>query len=186
MKKIAFLCLINLLSACSYQIKTTTDYRPEVDLTALQTFAPFPVETKREVIDIYHDRIKNALIRTLEAKGLKQAEESQADTLVAFRLVAATKTRQRVIITGGNGWYYGSYYYVPAVNASSIYVDDIEYKSGDLMIDFIDPKDRSVVFRAVASANFDAAKTPQQRDRLVSDMVDTMLADFPPSSPQNQ
>ena len=184
MKKIAIICLIGLLSACSYQIKTSTDYRPEVNLTTLKTFAYFPAEAK-EVIDIYHDRVKNALTRALAAKGLKPAEESQADTLVTFRLVAETVSQQRVTITGG-GWHYGSYDYGTAINASPIYVDNIEYKVGNLIIDFIDPKDRKVVFHAVASTSFDAAKTPGQRDKLVSDMVDKMLADFPPSQHPSQ
>ncbi len=171
------LCLF--LSACGDNIKTASDYRPNVDFASLKTFAFLKFENT-EYQQIWQDRVRDAIARELEAKGMRKVEEDQADVLVAYHIFAESKQKQRVTSTGGGYYYYGRRYYGPSVTVGTTYVENIDYKVGNVVADFIDPISKDVIYNAKASTKIDDARTPEDRNMLINAAVEKMFREYPP------
>jgi hypothetical protein len=172
------LMLIIMLGACSNGIKTRNDYRPEVDFTTLKTYQYLSFSEEPKTQDIYSDRVKTALNNTLKAKGLTQ-KEADADLLIAYHIFTDTKEQERITTTGG-GIYYGRSYMGPTLNMGTTYVDKVEYRVGNLVVDFIEPESRKVLWHGEAEANVDDARTPEERTAMIQAAVDQLLESFPP------
>ena len=179
-KKIAVLGLCLWMFACGNNIKTSNDYRTEVQFSELTLYSFLPFDSSA-VKNIDQDRIKKSLTDELALKGLTAVEESEANVLIAYHVFTETLQKQRVTTTGGS-YYYGRRHYGPSINMGTTYIDNIDYKVGNLIVDFIEPKSRKVLYHAEASSKVADAKTPEDRRRLIDQAVKEMLADYPPKA----
>jgi hypothetical protein len=175
---VLIICWLSI--SCSQTIQTEYDYRPEVDFSQFSQYSFLPFASQgSETID--QSRIKQALSQALSAKGLQAVPEDQADVLIAYHVFTETKQKQRLTSTGGN-YYYGRRYYGQSINMGTTVIEQIDYKLGHLVVDFISPDERKVLYHAEAAAQVGDVKTPQQRTKLIQQAVDEMLAQYPPES----
>ena len=166
-----------LLCACAPAIKVTQDWDPSAKLDALRTWAwqpGFPRATGDPRLDseLLNARIKSALESGLAAKGFTAAPSPErADFSVAYHLALAEKLDARTVYRGYGpygGWYGGA----------TTYVD--QYEVGVLLVDFIDPKAKTVIWRGAAQSRVNESRDPEERQALIQAAVDKLLAQFPP------
>ena len=178
-KRLGLLSLCLFLFACGDNIKTSNDFRPETSFSTLTQYAFLPFEANG-VQDIDQDRIKDALTDELTKKGLVAVPEKDADVLIAYHVFTQNKQKQRVTSTGGGSYYYGRRYYGGSIGMGSTYVTNIDYKVGHLVVDFVAPDNRKVLYHAEASTKVGDVNTPEDRKLLIVEAVKKMLAEYPP------
>ena len=178
-KKLSVLSLCLLMFACGDNIKTSNDYRPETQFSQLTHYAFLAFETDG-IQNIDQDRIKDALAQELNEKGMTLASEADANVLVAYHVFTKTKQKQRVTSTGSS-YYYGRRYYGSSIGMGTTYVDTVDYKVGHLVVDFLAPDNRKVLYHAEASTKVGDVNTPEDRKLLIQQAVKKMLAEYPPA-----
>jgi len=55
-----------------------------------------------------------------------------------------------------------------------------ENKEGTLVLDFVDAKTKSLLWRATASAAVSPAVSPEEQQQRINEVIAEMLAHFPP------
>jgi hypothetical protein len=74
---------------------------------------------------------------------------------------------------GPYGRYWGGYWGYGGV---SVY----KYEEGTLIIDFVEPNSKNLLWRGAAKSEIDNARTPEKRDKMINDSVQEILKHFPP------
>ena len=180
-KTVFSLLLLSFLVACGDNIQVENDYDPKFNFKAIKSYS-FVEFVDDDVTRLMQNRVEQALSDKMAALNYQESSAEQADILVAFHLITKIKQRQRVTTTDPGFDYYGRRYYGPSINMSVSHIDTIDYKVGSLIIDFIDPDSRNVVYHAGASAILSDVKTPDERMQLIRAAVDKALQEYPPTS----
>lgn len=177
----AFACW--LLAACS-PIKVRHDYDQDVNFTEYQTYKWVEQDTQAEGDaksakmrnDLLDKRIRSAVDKQLEGKGLKLVAE-QPDLLVTY--FTGVDEKIRVMDRGYRyGAYYGSGYSYYGLGTPA--VDVYQYKVGNLIIDLIDSKTNKLVWRGSAEAVVDETASSREREERIQEAVSKILSDYPP------
>ncbi|MFT5520344.1 MAG: hypothetical protein ACI9IA_000935 [Enterobacterales bacterium] len=182
--------LLTCLTACS-TVKTSSDYNKDSDFTSYKTFSWLTktdsnVASNATVVNqIMDERIRSSINRQLGVQGYQKLD-SIADLNINYSVL----TQDNVDITSHNtyggfapawGWR-GGYGHrgmsVGMAGYSDIEVDN--YKSGTLIIDFIDPKTNQLIWRGMGSKRIPSSTTPEKLDKLVNLVVESILKNFPP------
>jgi hypothetical protein len=167
------------LTACAPSIQVTQDYDPGAKLGALRTWAwqpgiVQPSGDPRLDSGLLNARVKSALEAGLAAKGFSAAKSAEvADFTVAYHLAVDERLDARTIYSGYSpysGW----------GGTARTYVD--QYEVGILLVDFIDPRTDTVIWRGTAQTRVNERRDPEERQALVRAAVDKLLSQFPPSS----
>jgi hypothetical protein len=61
-------------------------------------------------------------------------------------------------------------------------VSAFQYEEGSLILDFVDPQTKQLIWRGSAKAEVDDVKTPEKREALIDEAVQKILKNFPPPS----
>jgi hypothetical protein len=161
-----------VLSSCS-SIEVTNDYDSSVDFNALKSWSWHAVATvpndPDSVVTLTEARVRSAIESELTGRGYPEVP-SGGSFLVAYHAMI----RERIEAGAdpyGYGWRHG--YMGPNV---------MTYEEGTLLIDFIDPKSKSMIWRGTASAVVDPADSTEKREKRIRDAVKKVLAKFPPKS----
>lgn len=155
-------------------ISVSHDYDPQANFSDLKTFAWVAFPQNVEINQLTVRRIKNAVSNELLAKGLQESS-SNPDILIAMH----GTTQEKLDITDWGysaGAYYGGGYW----GGRNIDVD--QYTEGTLILDFIDSKSKSLVWRGVAKGAVDPSLTPEQRTERINQGAAKLMAQFPPAS----
>ena len=166
------------MSGCS-SLKIHTDYDPGVDFARLQSYAWLPDPSSptgdpRLDSSLLHARVRRAVDSQLAARGHREASPDEADFLVAYHVALETKLDVDTIDYGyGYGWghWYGG-------TRSSTRVR--EYEQGTLLLDFVDPKTRQLLWRGSSSARIRPDSSPEEHQKRADEAVAAMLERFPP------
>jgi hypothetical protein len=119
-------------------------------------------------------RIKYAVDHQLGANGLRKTSNNP-DFHIATHVGSKDKVR---VTTWGYGYApYGRY---GAGYWGSGRVDVHQYEEGSLILDFVDPKSKNLIWRGSVKAQIDRATTPKSRDKLINEAVTKILKNFPP------
>jgi hypothetical protein len=183
MRRIPALLALTALAACS-GMKIRSDYDPAVDFSVFQTYAwlapPPPADPAAMVVntDLLTQRVRRAVDANLGARGMRLVPEGEASLLVTHHV----NIEQRLEVnTVHYGYGYGAWYdhggYYGGIYADT-YVD--QYEVGTLVIDFIDPGTRQLVWRGTAQSRLRDSSTPEQREQRVREAVDRILEKYPP------
>jgi hypothetical protein len=155
-----------LLGGC---VTTSATTSPNANLGHYRTFSffrPTEVHPKQATFErspagqVVQDRIAS----DLQSKGLTQTSDNP-DLLVAYH----TKTQEKTDVTD---WGYGGFYWGGPGNVT---VD--QYTQGTLVVDFIDPKTKQIVWRGTASAIVNNPDNPDT-GKLAS-AVDKLMKKYP-------
>jgi hypothetical protein len=165
-----------LLSGCA-GIQVTTDYDPAVDLTTLRNYAWMKGQQARQSdprIDnsLLDTRIRNAIDAELAGKGFEVMGADQADFLVGYHAAVQKKIDAYTMSN--------SYGYRPGWGTGYSDIHVYEYEEGSLVIDFVDPKTKNLLWRGAAQAEVNRSLTPEKRETRIRTAVEKILARFPP------
>lgn len=187
-KALAVFLTCLMVPGCS-SLQVSVDYDPAARFAELRSYdwAPIPQEKAGDpVIDtdtLLRQRIVSAVDGELARRGYRKTPHNP-DFLTTFFF-----TRQRAWSTsvypyypfyggffGGpyygywGGWYYPGYY--------GTYLR--EYDEGLLVIDFLDPASRKLLWRGMVRDYLRFQETPETRDLRINEAVVAVLQRFPP------
>ena len=178
--------LLTVLSgfALSLSAKTTVDFDPSIDFSKFKTFAYLGGVENLVAIQIDPDliniRFHRMVVRELEKKGLHEVNAGQNPDLIV-RYWANPETSVDVTVMGNWGPY-GPYIgkdWAPVYEA----VASSSHHLGTLILDFIDPKAKALVWRAYLVRKMsDPDKDPKKAEEEFSDSFKS----FPPSEKEKE
>ena len=184
---ISLLLLIStLLAACS-GIQVSQDYTPTADFSSLKTYRWSADTLKKEKATegnnpLLNSRIHNAMDTKLAAMGYRLTEQPSADFLVSYQ----TDVRQRLTSDGTSGVFsvgfghFGNFGAIGIGTGTSIRDED----EAALMIDIIDSKDNSLLWRGVSTRYVYTHNDPEELTKTINAHVDAILNQFPPGKPK--
>jgi len=170
------------LVGCS-GIRIDTDYDPAADFSTLKTWAWVPASARRGgdpriVNDLVDARIRAAVEAGLASRGYRKVS-SGSDFVVTYHAGLERKIQvDRLYGSGGYYPYRDWHYYGGGETVVR------EYDEGTLLLDVIDAKQKTLVWRGSARAVVDEAATPEQREAKIRAAVEKMLDRFPPQGPK--
>jgi hypothetical protein len=159
--------LIVVVMGCS-SYRVSQDYDTGADLAALRTYdwmhppeeAPGGVQETMERNTLIDTRVKNAVTEQLAAKGLRRDPKSP-DFLIAYQISTKEKVRVR------------NYTFVSDKRLQT-------YEEGTLVLDFVAPNGKDLLWRGVAQRTLDDRPTPEKTEKRINGAVEEILRDFPP------
>lgn len=157
---------------CS-EIKVKMDYDSEVDFTRYKTYRWInkskkqPRKKAMAAYTLLDKRVKSAVERELMTKGMQKLVSGKPDLLVNFQVSA----KEKVDVTH-YGYGYGRRGYWRAGG-----VDVHRYKEGTLILDFIDPEIKQLIWRGWATS---VVGDPEKRNEMINKSIEKMLKKYPP------
>ena len=178
-RAIVALGTVLIVGACS-GISTSSDYDPAVDFTNYATYTW--LDTEGDDIDaITNSRIMTSIDAAMVARGLQKGG-ANADLAVGYQVTSAERRSYNTVNTGWGGGYggYGWGGYGMSMGTSTTYENT--WQEGTLLIGMFDAGTKSLVWTGTATAALDASRSPEERQKIVSEAVEKMMKDFPPGS----
>ena len=175
MARISWVVLLIPLAAGCSPISVTYDYDPDIDFSKMKTYAWYMAPPGTPSVDsLTQQRIVRAVEDGLEARGFRKAEEGAADVKVHAMASINERIRSQPVTIGvGYGWPAG---YIGAREG----VEVTSYEEGTLILDFIAPATKSLMWRGTAKAAVDRDRKPEEREARIREAVGKILQAFPP------
>lgn len=160
-------------------VRVMSDYDPETDFSAYRTYAWLPTTpeaTGHPRLDspMVQERVRRGIDRALTQKGYGVGGE-KADFFVTYHLAVDRKLDVRTMDRS----VYGRYGYRISIPETTVQ----EYDEGSLIVDVVDSARKQVVWRGVGSGRLrgtSGTQDPVDLEQRVYEVVDEVLADFPP------
>lgn len=188
-KTLSIVLVVLHFSACA-TYRVSVDYDPAINLATLKHYAWKP-ETGDKAGDLlidtdtlFRQRVTNAIDGELTRRGYRKSENSP-DFLVSFFYTRERKVDSSSLyypyyggFFGGpysgywGGWYYPGYY--GGANLMR------EYDEGLLVIDFLNPRTRKLLWRGMVRDYIRFQEEPETRERRIYQSVAAALERFPP------
>jgi hypothetical protein len=159
------------LGGCS-SLRVSTDYAPGTDFSQYKTFTVKPGKLPMSQFEV--ERVEAALTHALEARGLKRVADG-GDLSVFTHFQTGKETRYDTTGygygVGYHGWYGGG--------MSSTTVTEIP--TGTFVVDLVDAKTTTMVWRGIANDSISTSATPEERQEKADRVFQTLFAEFPPA-----
>ena len=170
-----------VLVGCSSTPKVNVDYDPAFNFQSIRTYHVVDHNTAAFVgqqgTTLGEQRITDALVRELNARGLRPARDVKADIIVTFHVVSQDKTR---VTTYNNHYGYTGYRRGYAYGwGGPTNVDVRQYTEGTLIVDLVEPRQKRVVWRGGTSTVV-RDRTTAEREELINSHVAAIMAQLPP------
>lgn len=165
--------LLCLLSVTACTVKPATDYNVDQDFSQYKDFAFAPL-AEDVVLSIDEQRIQAELVKQLQNKGLLAVELEQADMRVAYRIDEASELEA---IGGNFSFGVGSRHSMIGVSSPDRYK---ERRYGKLVLEFIDPKTKSLIWRSISQSKLTETMSPEKRAAFIQKQLSLMLENYPP------
>jgi hypothetical protein len=155
------LFLLVAVPACrGIDVRTTHD--PEVDFAKLQTYA-FAAAPPQATTAVGDTSLIGLIGANLEAKGLRRSDQNP-DVLVAVHRSISGSVNTTSLGYEMHGGRMRSY----------------ALQEGTLVVDLVDPKRKTSIWRGTATGAFRADQDQESRRAMLSDLLREMFADYPP------
>ena len=167
--------ILTIFTGCA-SLKVNHDYDPGVNFDALKTYDWIPMEENTGASSqLIVKRIVHTVNTTLSAKGLK-LNPDHPDFLIGMQISGKSS------YGGSTGL--GASVGIP-VGKMNIRVGGggskaREKREGTLVLDFIEPQSKSLIWRGTATSTINPNATPQDQQALIDKAVSQMLSHFPP------
>ena len=162
-------CAVVLVSAGCSSISVNHDYDPQVNFSQYRTFSWLPIPAKATTNQLVVGRIKDAVTRQLEAKGILLVSQN-ANFLIAMH----GTTQEKLDI---QDWGYSS---PRAAYWGQRDISVQQYTEGTLIVDFIDAQSKQMFWRGVAKGAVDPGASPEKRSKRINEGVAKLLEKYPP------
>jgi Domain of unknown function (DUF4136) len=182
--QLAMVVTVLALSACANMPQVRASYDRTADFTQYKTFAFMsPLATDRSGYQsLVSQELKADTRREMEARGLRM-DNNSPQLLINFNAALVDKMRvssSPVLVSGGLGFYGGSYYGYRsgAYSPWPQYVDETvvsNYKEGTLNIDVIDAARKQLVWEGVVT---DRSVTQEELANLPTSINNAVIAAF--------
>jgi hypothetical protein len=153
---------------CTPAIHVRTAYDERVDLQRLRRFAMLepnkPVPTPGNVDPFTMQRLRQMVFNELVSRGYRPVEPEDAQFLVS--VLGGVQGRVEVY---HYGYPYSYRWYGPQYDVR-------RYDEGTIIVDFVDPVERAVVWRGVGMTRV----TEETSDERLGEVVSRILSEFPP------
>lgn len=124
---------------------------------------------------LVHQRVVNAVDVQMALKGLQQVQgDATPDVLVAYH---AAFDRNLQVTGFGSGW--GPYRFAGTRTVSA---RAEEIVVGTMVVDVIDAKTNTIVWRATATKDIDMNAKPEKRDKNISRTAAKLFKNYPPKA----
>ena len=177
--KIVLLVFIMLLVGCS-SMSVTRDWDPNFNFSQFQTFAI--LENDQDVNRLIDQRILDAIVTTLTAKGFEQVDTPEkAHLAIGYQLATEARRSYQTMHAswGGRGFRSHRSHWGGHMGTSRTTV--FNYTVGTLVIAAFETENKELVWEGSASSTaIDSATGAEQRNKLINDAVQKILQDFPP------
>jgi hypothetical protein len=176
MKNIMLVFMLCFAAAGYAAPAVTSDYDTAADFDALKTFDWMPATGNAAGDELLVKRIRSTVDAQLQAKGRTMSADNP-DFLIGMELSGQT-------ITGGSvgvGMSVG----IPVGRRGSLSVGggksrSSEKKEGTLVMDFVDAKTKSLIWKATVTDAVDPSASAEQKQKKIDEVIAAMLAQFPP------
>jgi hypothetical protein len=170
MKPISLFGLLLLLSSASSVLaqKVAVDWDHDADFSKYRTYAW--IESKSPGNDLAAKRIIAAIDSQLTAKGLQKTQQNDADLAVVYNVGA----KERVSVQGYD-YGYGRYRW----GGGTVRYDTTAYTEATVVVDLVDAKARSLVWRGTASDT--VSDKPEKNEKKIQKAAEKMFKKYPPS-----
>ena len=178
-KIVLVLICIGFLVSCSKTYSVKSNYDRQVNFADLKTYDWLPVPEGATLDKQAIPRIKNAVNAELQSKGLAIAS-NDPDFLIAEHVGSQTKIET-------TDWGYG---YRPNRETLGGYGSGSsgaskpttrQYEEGVLILDFVDPKTKEMIWRGSVKAEIQKGNTPEKSEKLINEAVKKILRNYPPA-----
>ncbi|HET7362314.1 MAG TPA: DUF4136 domain-containing protein [Burkholderiales bacterium] len=162
-------------------VDVTFDYDTAANFDALKSYNWMPAAGNAAGDELLVKRIKSSLDTQLQAKGRVPAAAGP-DFLIGMQLSGKS--------TYGGSTGVGVSVGIPVGRAGRVSVGGgksqaIEKKEGQLVLDFVDAKTKSLLWRATAAGAVNPGQTPEQQQQRINGVIAQMLSQFPPGKKAN-
>jgi hypothetical protein len=161
-----------------------TDFDPQADFSRYQTFVVLEEAGDNSAPGFWDARIKNAIARTLTAKGWRQVDAAEeADAAVGYQLTTEERSSYQTVSTGWGGYGYGrgSWYGGTMGGMASSTTTERRYDVGTLIVAVFDVAQEQMIYQSTASGEIDQRQRgPEQAQARANEVLDKMLENFPP------
>jgi len=176
LRHVLLVCGGVLLAAGCATLNADYDYDASVDFSKLHTYGWLPRDPGSSTQELTVKRIQNAVNSKLQAKGLTLTSDNP-DFLIAMQLSGKT--------TYGGSTGVGASVGIPVGRAGTISVGGGKSKphektEGTLVLDFVDAKTQSLVWRGTATAAVQPKTSPEEQQERINKVIAEMLSRFPP------
>lgn len=149
----------------------TYDFDKAADFARFKTYAWIPGTNLRD--ELNHKRIVNAVDAQLASKGLRKGDtDANPDLLVAYH---ASFNRDLEISGLSSGW--GGYRFGPN-RVGKARVEQILI--GTLVVDMVDARSKTIVWRGVATREVDVKASPEKREKNINKAAEKLFKNYPP------
>lgn len=168
---IAAVTAVAILSTSAAAQEVSYDFDTSTDFSSLHSYTwvrGTPVHD-----DLSHKRVVVAIESQLAAKGLHQADgRENADVLVAYHAVFA---RDLAIHGMSSSW--GGYRLLRSGTARAEQV-----VVGTLVVELIDAKTGSTIWRGIATRDVDVKAGPEKREKSINKAAEKLFKHYPPTT----
>jgi hypothetical protein len=174
----ALILLTASLIACS-SISVSSDYDVTVDFDSLRSYDWTPkVEAEdddpRLNNSLLDGRVRRAVDYELAQRGFERDVEGSPDFWVTYHVGFDRKLD--VTTVQSYPGYYGGYRNWGGYSETRVR----EYDEGSLLIDVVDPKNETLIWRGSAFAPLRERATPEERTARIDEVVGAVMKKFPP------
>lgn len=177
-KILLVLLVCGFVISCSptYGVKSVHD--KEVKFKDFKTYDWMKVQEETQMNEKVVQRVQNAVNKELKAKGLMMRSDDP-DFFIAQHVGKRSKVQ---VSDYGYGYrphredlagYGGGWNQKPTTRS---------YDEGVLILDFVDPQSKEMIWRGSIKADLHKVNTEEKRIRLINEAVKKILARFPPTS----
>lgn len=165
-----FALLVFLPVTATWAQKVTIDYAHDFDFSGVKTFTYVDTPDSNARNELDDARIRNAIIRQLEERGLEQVE-SGGDIMVTYHVTTTENTTFDTTYYGYGGWGPGwGHWGGPAMATSS--TTSYTYIDGTLIVDAYEPAEKKLVWHG--SSTVTVKDNPEKRSKQVDKILDKM------------
>lgn len=173
--RLLLVCSSILLTFACASLDVKYDYDPGADFTKLKTFGWLPLEPGAQVPELTVKRIQNAVNAQLKAKGLVPTADNP-DFLIGIQVSGKTVHGGSVGVGASIGIPVGR----GSVSIGGGKSREQEKREGTLVLDFVAPNDRSVLWHGTATGTVHPDAPPEDQDKRINHAVEEMLTHYPP------
>ncbi len=168
----AALAALAFATACS-TLQVNTDYDPGTDFGQYKTFTLKHGSTAKNSFAV--ERFEEALANALAARGLSRVPEG-GDVSLYSHFVIGKDTQLNTTGYGYGGW--GGWRWGGGMQTTTVQ----QIPTGTLVVDLVDAKTSSAVWRGIAKDQISTTATPEERQKKASEVCQALFENFPPKA----
>lgn len=156
-------------------LKVSHDYDPGTDFSTLKSYDWISPDANAGASELTVKKIVHAVNGALGAKGLTLNPDGP-DFMIGMQISGKTSYGGSTGLGASVGIPVGKMH----VHLGGSRSKAREKHEGTLILDFIDPQSKSLIWRGTATSTVNPAATPQEQQTRIDNAVTKMLSQFPP------